>query len=366
MNILLLEPFYTASHKQWADGLQAYSKHEIRLLSLAGRHWKWRMHGGAVTLAQAYKKLDYTPDLIIASDMLDVATFKALTNIQIPICLYFHENQLTYPWSPTDADVQQQRDNHYSFINYTSALVADFVLFNSQYHQASFLGALPDFLKQFPDHQPLASIATIEAKAAVLPLALDLKRFDVHKVDSKNETPIILWNHRWEYDKNPDEFFELLFRLKEESIAYQLVVLGESYRKMPPILKKAQTRLHDRILHFGYAKNFADYAHWLWRADIALTTSYQDFFGGSVVEAIYCACLPLLPYRLAYPEHIPTALQAKVLYQDKAAAYQLLQQYLTREIDASLPSQLASFVARYDWQEMIGLYDDKLEQMAQL
>ena len=47
MKILLLEPYYTGSHKQWADDYKHYSDNEIRILKMRGQFWKWRMHGGA-------------------------------------------------------------------------------------------------------------------------------------------------------------------------------------------------------------------------------------------------------------------------------------------------------------------------------
>ena len=52
--------------------------------------------------------------------MLDLCTFLALTRHQvrrIPVALYFHENQLTYPWSPTDLDPAQQRGRFPSLIS---------------------------------------------------------------------------------------------------------------------------------------------------------------------------------------------------------------------------------------------------------
>ncbi|MCB0587349.1 MAG: DUF3524 domain-containing protein, partial [Phaeodactylibacter sp.] len=52
MNILLIEPFLSGSHQKWAEGYRAHSRHNVRILSLKGRHWKWRMHGGAATLAE--------------------------------------------------------------------------------------------------------------------------------------------------------------------------------------------------------------------------------------------------------------------------------------------------------------------------
>ncbi|SVE34272.1 uncharacterized protein METZ01_LOCUS487126, partial [marine metagenome] len=51
VNILLVEPYFTGSHKQWVLGFKKYSKHDVRLLVIKGQFWKWRMHGGAVTLA---------------------------------------------------------------------------------------------------------------------------------------------------------------------------------------------------------------------------------------------------------------------------------------------------------------------------
>ncbi len=37
-------------------------------------------------------------------------------------------------------------------------------------------------------------------------------------------------------------------------------------------------------------------------ADILPVTSIHEFFGISVMEAIYCGCYPILPRRLTYPE----------------------------------------------------------------
>ncbi|MFT5169279.1 MAG: hypothetical protein ACI8P3_004528, partial [Saprospiraceae bacterium] len=178
MKILIVEPFFSGSHKKWACGYQQYSQHNVEILSLPGRHWKWRMYGGAVSLANTFKKNNYQPDLILASDMLDLSTFVSLLRKEInniPVALYFHENQITYPWSPTDQDVSLRRDNHYGFINYTSALAADYIFYNSQYHLDSFLRSLPRFLNQFPDYRELQNIDAIRKKSALLYLGVDLK-----------------------------------------------------------------------------------------------------------------------------------------------------------------------------------------------
>ncbi len=388
MKILLIEPFFTGSHRRWATELQKFSAHEVTLLTLPGRHWKWRMYGGAVSLAAEFEKLQHTPELILATDMLDLATFLALTRRKtagIPTAIYFHENQITYPWSPTDADVEKNRNNQYGFVNYTSALAADAVLFNSQYHRDSLLGALPDFLRQFPDRRNMNTVKLMEEKTTVLPLGLDLKRYEevgnvpgfIQKVTlnhpvsehesarlRKNKYPVLLWNHRWEYDKNPEDFFTALLRLEAEGINFQLIVTGENYKSAPPIFAAAKEKLKDKILHFGYVRSFADYARLLHTADILPVTSRQDFFGGSVVEAMYCNCFPLLPDRLAYPEHLPPALHSKHLYKGREDFYAKLKGVITDFAKGERESDFRRFVAHYDWSVCAEKYDEILQRIA--
>ena len=359
MRITLVEPYFTGSHASWAREYASFSAHDVELLTLPGRNWKWRMHGGAVTLASRFLGSRHEPDLILATDMLDLTTFLALTRQKSARCrtaLYFHENQLTYPWSPGDPDRGAQRDLHYPFINYVSALAADAVLFNSSYHRDSFLGALPGFLKGFPDHADPCSVELIAQKSRVLPLGLDLKKLDRHRPGEPSApvAPVLLWNHRWEFDKDPEAFFEALCRLADEGIDFRVAVLGESFGRAPAVFQKARERLGARVLQWGYVKEFADYAGWLWRADILPVTSRQEFFGASVVQALYCGCTPLLPDRLAYPEHVPAAVRGGVLYGEDESLVDRLRGLIE---ERGRGESLHRFVGRYDWGHLAPLYD---------
>lgn len=366
MKILLLEPFFAGSHRAWAEGYQKHSCHEVHILSLPGRHWKWRMAGGAVAMAENFLASAFKPDLILATDMLDLTTFLSLTRKQtanIPTAIYFHENQINYPWSPDDPDKSLQRDHHYGFINYTSALAADKIFFNSAFHREAFLAALPDFLKMFPDQNSLTNVERIAQKSEVLPLGLDLNRFLKFQNEVAAGPPKILWNHRWEYDKDPDTFFEIIFRMADESVDFQLVVLGESYAKTPPVFEKAKKKLAGRILHFGFAERFEDYAEWLWSADILPVTSRQDFFGISAVEAIFCNCFPLLPERLAFPEHIPDAFKHKHFYTDAGDLFEKLKAACQNINELRASPDYQNFVARYDWTIFAPLYDERFSRL---
>ncbi len=369
MQIALLEPFFTGSHKNWAEEYARFSRHEVKIFPLSGHHWKWRMHGGAVTLAHQFLESGFHPDLILATDMLDLTTFLSLTRAvthHIPTAIYFHENQLTYPWSPADKDIHYERDNHYSFINYTSALAADKVFFNSQYHLHSFFNELPKFLKSFPDNNELGSVEKIKKKSAHLPLGMDLKKLDSLKPKEIPAHPraVILWNHRWEYDKNPEQFFHALFELQSRGVEFKLVVLGEKFSQYPEIFDEAKEKLKENILHWGYAADEKEYVKWLCCCDILPVTSRQDFFGASVIQAMYCDVFPLLPARLAYPEHIPQQFHYTFFYEDDEREFVNRLQRLIFDVKLPRVENIRQFVEKYDWGKMIENYDKDMEELA--
>ena len=302
MLIYLLNPFHAGSHQHWAEEYQRHSQHEVQVFSLRGKYWKWRMQGGAIALAEKVLAENQVPDLILSTDMLDLCTFQALTRKsldQVPMVLYFHENQLTIPWSPHDPDLAQQRDRHYAFINYRSALAADALWFNSHYHLQRFHQALPAFLKAFPDYRGLSSVTKLQAKSHRLPLGLNLHDFLPTQKDQSDEPPLVLWNHRWEQDKNPELFFEILIKLSEEGLKFRLAVLGESYARSPAIFSRAHFHLAAHVVHWGFVESRADYHTWLQKAQVLPVTSRHDFFGLSVVEAVAAGVWPLLPRSLA-------------------------------------------------------------------
>lgn len=376
MNILLLEPYFTGSHAAWSESYASFSSHDVTIYGLEGRFWKWRMHGGAVTLARRFMSEKPAVDLLLASDMLDLTTFLSLTRREtanIPAVVYFHENQLTYPWSATDRDKQSGRDGHYGFINFASALAADSICFNSGYHRISFLEALKVYLGRFPDHRELESVDRIAEMSEVLPLGLDLARFDdfrppasrlrqtIPSEGGRSDAPLVLWNHRWEYDKNPGEFFRALEILADRGYDFELAVLGENFSEKPAAFLDAKRKFGDRIIKFGYAESFEEYAEQLWRADILPVTSNQDFFGASIVEAVYCGCRPILPDRLSYPELLPFAMHRECLY----TSFHELVEKLAFAIAHPHPGEIRAgaedcrnAATHFDWQRLVPKYDE--------
>lgn len=223
MKFLFLEPFYGGSHKEFADGLIETSRHEIRLLSLPARFWKWRMRGAALEFCRRLPELQEFKG-IMATNMMSLTDFKALAGKHCPpVLLYFHESQSTYPAAP-----EQTPDYHYHFTDITSALAADRVLFNSSTHMERFFTELPCFVKIMPDFRPTWAVSGIRKKSKVcMPGCRFAADDDIDLPDMSSRPPVIIWNHRWEHDKNPEAFFRALYALADQNIDFRLSVLGQ-------------------------------------------------------------------------------------------------------------------------------------------
>ncbi len=369
MRVLALEPWYGGSHRNFVNGLIQNSRHEYQLVTMASRFWKWRLQGGAQTLARKTRQLikdGFQPDVVLASSMVNLPAFLALVRKEIgsvPVIYYLHENQLTYPLPS-----EQKRDLSYAYINYLSCLAADQVVFNSDFHYNEFIRALPGLLRVFPDYTHLHTVSEIRAKSQVMHLGMDLQahaRYASSEATS-NGSSIVLWNQRWEYDKNPEAFFRIMNRLDDSRCQFRLILAGKRFEEQPSEFDVAFERYAERILHYGYAEDFEEYSRLLHRADIVVSTAIHEFFGIAMMEAIYCGCHPLLPNRLSYPELIPKnlhkpLLHAPILYETEEEVFSILKGMLTGE-EHSLPTKtLRAVVERLDWSVHVEQYDDLIE-----
>lgn len=303
LQILALEPYYGGSHQAFLDGWISHSDHEFTVLGLPAYKWKWRMRHAAVTFAQQLREsphCDTVFDAVWCSDMLNLAEFIGLAPSAIqslPRIAYFHENQFTYPVQGE----KKQRDWHFGYTNFTTCLAADRLWFNSEYHRQDFLKALRTYLARMPDYSSVEQVNSIEKKSSVQ--YPGVKPFP--SVPTRDAGPMrVCWNARWEHDKNPEDFFAALRKLKQQQIAFQLIVLGESFRNSPEVFATAEKEFHDETLHWGFAESKAEYRRLLAMADVVVSTANHEFFGIAMVEGMAAGVTPVAPDRLAYPEVI--------------------------------------------------------------
>jgi glycosyltransferase involved in cell wall biosynthesis len=373
LNVWAFEPYFGGSHRTFLEGLALHSTHDFTLFTLPGRHWKWRMHGAALSLARlAVERRAATglhPQVFFTSDMLDVPVFLAGVAPdlnRVATILYFHENQLTYPLPPG-----VERDLGYAFKNLAGAAVVDAVFFNSDFHRRELLQAAAELLGAMPDEVPRWILEEIEAKSVVVPLGCDLRRFDRYRSRALSEAsakrwgdpadgPLLLWNQRWEYDKAPGDLFAALYTLKASGVRFRLAMAGPNQGAPTAEFLRARKELAGQIVQWGNVQKASDYACLLWAADVVVSTAIHEFFGVAVVEAVYCGCRPVLPRRLSYPELVPREAHSEVLYGEGE-----LEVALTRALTqprAWSEDWQRTWVARFDWGSLRNRHDDEIRR----
>src|SRR5262249_35134547 len=282
--------------------------------------------------------------------------------------VYVHENQLRYPRPP-----DEPLDHGLALASLASAAAADALVFNSRFHRREFLDGLAEWLRRFPERAPARTVEEIRRRAAAIPPGVD---WDVLSAlaergsggagsgargagsgskrarggGSGRNPPVILWNHRWEFDKNAGAFFAAVGSLASRGLDFRLVLLGENSQFVPKPFLAARDRFGPRILRYGYAPSRRDYLRWLRRSDIVVSTARQENFGISVVEAIAAGAFPVLPARLSYPEILPAPVDRGCFYATQPELVSLLGRLLSRpETIASGRARRVRSMRRFDW-----------------
>ncbi|MCD6293505.1 MAG: DUF3524 domain-containing protein [Deltaproteobacteria bacterium] len=359
MKFLFLEPFFGGSHRYFAEGLLQHSRYQIDLVTLPARFWKWRMRGAALYFLKNSPPLeDY--DGLITSDLMSLSDFRVLAGTSCPPALvYFHESQITYPLAPGEA-----MDVHFGFTDMTTALAAKRILFNSQTHFDAFFSKLPGFLKMMPDFRPTWVVDDIRSRAGVLHPGCGVEGLNNDAPPFRSKPPLIIWNHRWEFDKNPKDFFLALDEMIKRGIDFRLALLGENFQNCPKDFTAARKRYGKRIVRYGYEPSRLAYEGWLKEGTVVVSTAWQENFGISMVEAISAGCIPLLPQRLSYPEIIPESFHKDFLYKNQEELVEELAGVLlgTSGSEGKI-EKLSLEMKRFFWDYMIPQYDDELKNL---
>ena len=379
IRVALLSPFHGGSHASWAEGLAEHSGLDLELLTLSGRFWKWRMRGAAITLARQY--VDLQPvDVILATDMLDVTTFLALIRWHkppVPLVLYMHENQLTYPLPD---DVRERRrqhqrgpgNEHFGFVNLVSMLAADRVVFNSAFHRAELLARLPRFLEAMPDERELDCVQQVRDRSEVVYPGIrvdDLRTaaggHTERHAEGCDEPPLVLWNHRWEYDKNPDAFFAALRNVAAQEVPFRVALCGECPGGVPSVFETGMRELGNRVAHSGFLPR-REYAALLRRATVVVSTTRHEFYGISVLEAVAAGAIPLVPRRLSYPEVLPERTHSLCLYVGSDELERNLVSVLRDPARwrAGTDGLAAEVARRHGWDHLASSYDALFRRVA--
>ena len=152
--VLLIEPYYGGSHKQFLEGLVKYVDADYMLLHLPARKWKMRMQLAAPWFVQKVIEMDEKDrryDLVLMSSFMDVAVFRALVSQlkgwhqDTRFFTYFHENQFSYP-----GVLAKETTHQFTAINFTTALASDRLAFKGSV-SLMYCGSIIQYSSSLPN-----------------------------------------------------------------------------------------------------------------------------------------------------------------------------------------------------------------------
>jgi glycosyltransferase involved in cell wall biosynthesis len=299
MRILLLSAYDTPSHRGWCLGLQEHlPEWDWTYLTLPPRHFPWRIRGNPLSwTASNHSELSDRYDTVLATSMVDLATLCGLYPHlgRSRKILYFHENQFAYPLSRPE----KPRPAEPQMVTVYAALAADVLVFNSEYNRSTFLSGARDHLKRMPDLSPPSLVRRLEEKARVLPVPI--RSCEQGRAESGRIPGSLIWNHRWEHDKNPSDFFRACSLLESRNVPFRLIIMGQQFSRQPPEFARAALEFEGRILCWGEQPDGA-YRDWLRKGQWVVSTARHEFQGVAVMEAARAGSVPAVPDRLSYPE----------------------------------------------------------------
>jgi glycosyltransferase involved in cell wall biosynthesis len=349
----VVEPWLGDSHAAFVEGLTDSIGLPCDVVGLPASSWQWRMRLASIRLAEMIDALVPAPDVLLATDYVNLPALVASSRsaARAPVVLYFHENQLTYPRRRGRA----QGDLEFGGINVLSCLAATRCAFSSRHQREAFLDAALDYLSRDDGVDAAAAVAEIEGKSEVLPPGFHASRFDAARSRRRGREgrPLrVVWPHRFDHDKNPDDLFDALCDLAADGHAFELAALGRPSADVPPSMAKARAALGDRVVAWGHLEGDA-YADALAGSDVVVSTAYQETHGLAVVEAIRAGCAPLLPRRLSYPELLGASGPGR-LYDDRGHLKRTLRKMM-RDPEAvrAANADLWREMERFSW-EVVG------------
>ena len=161
------------------------------------------------------------------------------------------------------------------------------MLFNSNYNQTSFFHHFSQVFKHQPTEQKngyslqeLRNLISTKSKVIYYPLVIppDYEEGKQRKPKAADEPLHILWNHRWEWDKNPDAFFAALIKLKERKLPFIVSVIGEYFEDIPECFIHSRQILAEgnHIHKWGFLESKDEYYELLSQCDIVVSTAIHE------------------------------------------------------------------------------------------
>jgi glycosyltransferase involved in cell wall biosynthesis len=161
-------------------------------------------------------------------------------------------------------------------------ILADWVFVGSRYHQKLIEDGMS---------QTFNSVPNIVATGLVWDS-------DKIKSDITKKERTVIFPHRTDKEKNPEDFFKLAERIRKEDPTVKFVITSSRKKLASNIVG---FKVPDYIeLKVGLTKQ--EYYDELAKAKVLFSSAYQETFGYALNEGLKLKCFPVCPRRCSYPE----------------------------------------------------------------
>ena len=185
----------------------------------------------------------------------------------------FHENQLTFPWSPEDPDPQSGRDLGYAYINVSSCpWPATQVWFNSEHHRDVFLKAVEYVDVHAQAQTRMSARRGLRRQIRVMHLGLEFDRVGnasnprrhlngpVPDVPGGSLEPTMVMGQRHR------RFRQFVHGILEQNWTPNLWCSANPLSATRRLGCDIQEAMGNRCLQWGFVESKRIHVQWLWRA----------------------------------------------------------------------------------------------------
>ncbi len=341
--------------------MRALPDYRWTLKTQPARHFSWRVEAsGWIWGLGEDADFEQSYDLIIATSLSGLAGLRALRPAlaAVPTWVYFHENQFAHP---LESRQQTSHQVGWQFASFQNALCGDWVSFNTAFNRDSFFEGLKALLKKVPECLPGDPAAALAERSDVLHVPLTSEFSALRPLPKERD--LIVWNHRWEWDKQPERFLQALLELQAEGQSFRLAMLGCGGGADNRFAAE-RTALGAAVVRWGEADR-GTYRQWMGRAGIAVSCALHDFQGLAVLEAAQAGAVVVVPKRVAYPECVPGALFYEGSAANAAEDVASLKAALREALSVKAPSAVP-LLSIPEWPPCRAAYAARIERLLEL
>ncbi|MFH1462063.1 MAG: glycosyltransferase [bacterium] len=158
-----------------------------------------------------------------------------------------------------------------------------------------------------------------------------IKTSKAKTIPIKKRENIIVFSHRFDMEKRPNIFMNLIEKLWEKRKDFK-VIITTSREKFRPNSEKLIKQLNNSKFPFEVKENLskAQYYQELSKAKVFVSTTIEENFGYCLLEAIIFGCAPIVPNDFAHLEILEN--DKKFLYNNQREALEKISKMLDEPI----------------------------------